>query len=135
MAFGNQVAEFKAKTTSRTVTETGGAVLRATINNEGTVSGKLAGMIMYTVHVEQFADGTGKAEAKVAIMGPEGEMASGSGSAVGFMTGPGKFSVRGLMAMHSDHPKWNWLNNTPLAMESVVDMAASEEIGRMFEWK
>jgi hypothetical protein len=135
MALGNQIAEFKGKTTTRTVLETGGNPIRAQFNNEGTISGKISGMLMYTITLAQHADGTGKADCKIAIMGPEGEMASGGCTALGCPAAGGKFTIRGLLWLHSDNPKWAWLNTTPLALESTADMQTSEEIGRLYEWK
>lgn len=134
MAFGKQVAEFKNKTTSRTVRESGASQVVMEFNNEGTVTGKLAGMLMSTVTVTQYPDGTGFGSVKVALMGPEGEMASGHCSASGYATPDGKFNIRGIVAMRSEHPKWNWLNRMPLALESVANMQTGEEVGSLYEW-
>lgn len=135
MALGNQIGDFKAKTGSRTVRDTGPGYAKVELNMEAQVSGKLTGMMYYTVNVTHYADGTGEADVKVALMGPEGEMASGTGRALGVFGSGGKITIRGVTSLHSDHPKWSWLNTTPIAVESVSDMQTGEETGRLYEWK
>jgi hypothetical protein len=135
MALGAQVAELKAKVTSRRICETTDKYVKMESNAEGTCTGKLGGHVMFTVTTTRYMDGTGVSEVKSFHMGPEGEMATGVSRSLLIPAGPGKATVRSLIHMHSEHPRWTWVNTTPMAMESTFDFQTGEYTGHVYDWK
>ena len=132
---GELLWELHAKATTTTIKDISPNGVKADVNYQGEVSGKLSGRGVNTVSVLWKPDGTSEFEIKGLITTKDGDAVVTWGSGKGRATGPSAASVEMELKYQTQSPRLNWLNNTTAWAEGTVNRATGEAQAKFYAKK